>query len=134
VFARLLAQAEGANALVLVAVIEGALAAYGVTERLSRARLPEGWYLGGVVVAPARRRRGIGARLTKERLDWIADRAREAYYFVNGRNRASIDLHARFGFREIVRDLRVPGITFSDGIGLLFRADLPVPAPDGAPA
>ena len=34
--------------------------------------VPRGWYLGGVVVDDAFRRRGIGAALTRSRLDWIA--------------------------------------------------------------
>ena len=124
VFGDLLARARATQAVVLVAEVAGALAGYGAAERLARPGLPEGWYLAGVVVAPALRRRGIGARLTADRLSWIAARAGEAYYFVNERNRASIDLHARFGFRELVRDLRVPGLTFTGGVGLLFRADL----------
>jgi ribosomal protein S18 acetylase RimI-like enzyme len=95
-----------------------------VAERLVRIGLPEGWYLGGVVVDPLQRRRGIGARLTRERLAWIAARAGQAYYFVNERNRASIDLHARLGFRELARDIRVTGLTFTGGVGLLFGLDL----------
>ena len=82
-------------------------------------------YLGGVVVTPTHRRQGIAARLTRARLDWIAARAERAYYFTNERNRASVDLHARFGFQELVRGLQVPGLTFVGGVGLLFGVDLP---------
>ncbi len=85
---------------------------------------PEGWYLGGVIVRPAWRRRGIGAALTAERLAWIAQRAGEAYYFVNARNRASIALHEPFGFVEVTRDFAFPGVTFEGGEGILFRAPL----------
>jgi ribosomal protein S18 acetylase RimI-like enzyme len=124
-FERLLARAESGDAVVRGAWVAEALAGYGTVERLAWEGLPAGWYLGGVVVAPALRRRGIGARLTQERMEWVAERGREAFYFVNARNRASIDLHAPFGFREVARDIRVPGLTFTGGIGLLFRAELP---------
>jgi predicted N-acetyltransferase YhbS len=124
-FERLAQHAAAGRAASFVADVGGEVAAYGTVDFLERAGLPAGWYLGGVVVAPERRRRGIGARLTRERLAWIAARAREAYYFVNSSNRASIDLHAPFGFREIARDLQGPGLTFTGGIGLLFRAELP---------
>jgi ribosomal protein S18 acetylase RimI-like enzyme len=124
-FERRLREAARSETAVRVALVGGRIAGYGVVGRLALPGLPEGWYLGGLVVAPAHRRRGIGARLTRERLEWIGERAREAYYFANERNRASIDLHAAFGFREIARDIRVPGVTFTDGRGLLFVADLP---------
>ena len=124
-FERLLARAERGETAVRGAWVGEAPAGYGTVEHLAWEGLPAGWYLGGVVVSPALRRRGIGARLTQERLDWVAQRGREAFYFVNARNRASIDLHAPFGFREVARDIRVPGLTFTDGIGLLFRAELP---------
>ncbi len=85
---------------------------------------PAGHYLGGVTVDPAFRRRGIAHELTVHRLRWIAERAREAYYFVNALNCASIDLHARLGFVEVTRDFFVPGVSFTGGIGILFRVDL----------
>jgi ribosomal protein S18 acetylase RimI-like enzyme len=85
---------------------------------------PPGWYLLGVVVAPAERRRGVGDVLTRRRLEWIAARATEAYYFVNARNRASIDLHARFGFVAVTRAFSFPGVTFEGDTGILFRAAL----------
>jgi predicted N-acetyltransferase YhbS len=125
VFRRLLLRARAGEARVLVAAVGERVVAYGAAERLALPTLPAGWYLGGVVVTSEMRRRGIGARLTRERLAWIAERDPRAYYFVNERNRASIDLHAAFGFREAMRDLRVPGMTFQGGVGLLFEADLP---------
>jgi len=85
---------------------------------------PEGWYLSGVIVTPADRRRGIGRRLTAARLDWIAERDTCAYYFVNARNLASIDLHREFGFVEVTRDFAYPGASFEGGLGILFRAEI----------
>lgn len=85
---------------------------------------PGGYYFGGVTVRPEFRRRGIGHELTRQRLEWIARRAREAYYFVNAQNRASIDLHAAFGFVELTRDFFIPGASFVGGEGILFRAEL----------
>jgi GNAT superfamily N-acetyltransferase len=131
-FLRLLEKAEALDAHLLVATVDDRVAAYGTVDRLAWPALPQGWYLGGVIVTPSMRRRGIGARLTAERLDWIATQAPQAYYFVNERNRASIDLHAKHGFREIARDIRVPGLTFTGGVGLLFQADLAAPAKTAA--
>lgn len=85
---------------------------------------PEGWYLAGVVVAPGWRRRGVGDRLTAARLEWISRRATRAYYLVNARNTASIDLHRRFGFIEITRRFSFPGVSFVGGEGILFGVDL----------
>ena len=94
---------------------------------------PRGWYLGGVIVAPVYRRRGIGRELTRWRLAWLRERGvTEAWFVVNADNRASIDLHAALGFRELTRDFAQPGVNFSGrGEGILFRLDL---APDGPDA
>jgi aminoglycoside 6'-N-acetyltransferase I len=91
--------------------------------RLSDAA-PVGHYLAGVTVSPDHRRRGIARALTSARMTWIATRANEAYYVVNPRNRASIDLHSRWGFEEVLRAEVLTGVTFSGGIGLLMRARL----------
>src|SRR5262249_19211851 len=87
----------------------------------------EGWYLSGVVVEPAYRRYGIGGQLTRWRMDWLSDKANEVFYFANSLNRASIDLHHKFGFDLILRNIHVPGCLFSGaGEGLRFRASLPL--------
>ena len=121
--------------LLLVARVGEAVVGYGRVAWVrgqcdDQFEVPRGWYLGGVVVDEAFRRRGLGAALTRWRLDWIAGcGAGEAYYFVNSINLASIDLHRNFGFVEVRRDFRVPGTDFSGGgVGLLFRAAL-VPSP-----
>ncbi len=86
---------------------------------------PAGWYLLGLVVDPRERRRGIGAQLTASRTRWIWERAAEAWYFANARNLVSLELHARLGYREVTRDLWVPGVTFDGGVGVLCRATRP---------
>jgi ribosomal protein S18 acetylase RimI-like enzyme len=83
---------------------------------------PPGWYLMGLVVAPEYRRRGVGRALTTARLDAIAARAPEVWYFANARNQASLDLHARLGFVEVTRDFWFPDLTFDGGVGVLARA------------
>jgi len=85
---------------------------------------PSGWYLAGLVVADQQRRRSAGRLLTRARLDWIAERADEAFYFANARNLASIELHREFGFAEVTRDFSFPGANFEGGVGILFRAAL----------
>ena len=68
---------------------------------LDHEEAPKGFYLLGVVVDESFRRQGIGHVLTQMRLDWIRGRADQAYYFANAANEPTIDLHERFGFREV---------------------------------
>jgi ribosomal protein S18 acetylase RimI-like enzyme len=84
---------------------------------------PAGWYLSGLIVAPPYRRRGVGHRLTAVRLEWIRERACAAFYFANARNRVSISLHERFGFRELTRTFSFPGACFEGGVGILFQLE-----------
>lgn len=83
---------------------------------------PKGHYLAGVTVDPGWRRRGVAEALTARRLQWIAQRADEAFFVVNPENHASIALHARWGFKEILRGPQLAGVTFTGGIGVLMRA------------
>jgi ribosomal protein S18 acetylase RimI-like enzyme len=85
---------------------------------------PEGHYLMGLFVRPDSRRLGIGSALVEARLRWIRRRTHEAWYFVNARNEASIELHNRFGFVEVTRAFSFPKVTFGGGEGILFRARL----------
>ena len=127
------ADRDDAGACFLVAVLgagAGAVVGYG------RARYfeprpdapaqvaPAGYYLTGVLVAPAHRRRGIGEELTRARMSWAAGRAEEMWYFTNAGNRASLRLHEALGFAEVTRDFVFPGVTFKGGVGVLCRASL----------
>jgi aminoglycoside 6'-N-acetyltransferase I len=85
---------------------------------------PTGHYLGGVTVDPSWRRRGIAIALTEARVQWISDRADELFYVVNPRNLASIELHRRWSFEEVLRSSRLTGVEFSGGVGILMRAAL----------
>ena len=85
---------------------------------------PRGWYLAGVIVDPAARRRGVALALTRARLAWIAERTDEAFYFCSNRNRVSIALHEHLGFEEQFRGVWMPSCTFTDSVGVLFRAPL----------
>jgi GNAT superfamily N-acetyltransferase len=85
---------------------------------------PEGWYLAGLVVTPRFRRRGVGARLTRARLNWLEARAPFVYSFASALNLASVALHERSGLREVTRDFVHPSAQFTGGVGILFRADL----------
>ncbi len=125
----LASEGMGNSRILLVAECEGAVVGFGKAQYRDadsprEGGLPEGWYLTGVVVDPAFRRRGIGTRLTEARLRWIAERATAAYYFANAGNRVSIALHEHFGFVEIARASEFGGATFVGGEGVLFRAEL----------
>jgi ribosomal protein S18 acetylase RimI-like enzyme len=89
--------------------------------------VPEGGYLLGIVVVPGYRRAGIARALTLSRLEWLRCRTAEAYYFADSSNRVSIAMHAGFGFEEIARNIAYPGVAFTSGVGVLFRARLTPP-------
>ena len=83
---------------------------------------PAGHYLGGVVVAPGFRRRGVGSALTRARMEWIWSRSR--YCFTNEHNTASIRMHQALGFRPVAKLSEVHGVTADDGQSelILFKA------------
>jgi ribosomal protein S18 acetylase RimI-like enzyme len=131
--ASLLRDVESLEHLLVVAEIEDEIVGYGRARSFEPARdapvdtVPPGYYLTGVFVLPGRRGLGIGTALTRARLDWIADRAGEVWFFANARNTASIELHRRFGFEEAERRFSFPGLTFEGGEGILFRLRLDAP-------
>jgi ribosomal protein S18 acetylase RimI-like enzyme len=119
-----------ADRLLLVAEHAGRIIGYGRIMYFRRAAdapadsVPTGYYLVGLVVDAACRRKGVGSGLTRARLVWISGRATEAWYFANARNAASIALHAQLGFREVTREFSFPGLSFDGNEGILFRAVL----------
>lgn len=119
---------EDSRRLVMVAEHDGQVHGYGsatfLEEVAQEGTDSPGWYLTGVVVAPPSRRHGLGHQLTAARLEALARVADTAWYFVNARNRASIALHAKFGFIEHGRAQRIAGVDFTGGVGILFRLDL----------
>ncbi len=121
---------ENLEHLLVVAEIERAIVGYGRARWFEPApdapadTVPRGYYLSGVFVVPDQRERGVGTALTQARLDWIRERATDAWFFANARNTTSIELHRRFGFEEISRRFSFPGLTFDGGEGILFRARL----------
>lgn len=112
----------------VVARVDNRLVGYGRVRYHARSdslpvdSAPRGWYLIGLVVADACRRHGVGSALTRARMEWRRERTGEVWYFANARNPVSIVLHARFGFVEVTRQFSFPGVSFSGGAGVLFRA------------
>jgi ribosomal protein S18 acetylase RimI-like enzyme len=76
---------------------------------------PAGYYLVGLVVDPPWRRRGVASAIIQARLDWVAQRAPEAWYFADVQNLVSIELHERAGFVAVTNDFWFPTVT--DGAG-----------------
>ena len=85
---------------------------------------PSGYYLIGLIVAPAWRRHGIGELLTLDRMRWTAERAHTIWYFANVANGATLDLHQRLGFQEVTRDFTFPRAPLTPGNGVLLKAPL----------
>lgn len=123
-------QVDDPSTLLLVAMAGDQMVGFARAGRIRRPvdasedHVPDGWYLLGVVVVDAWRRRGIGRRLTERRISWIAERADTAYFFANARNRASLDLHRGLGFVEISRRFSANRVQFAGGEGVLCRLDL----------
>lgn len=134
--ASLLEDVESPDRLLVIAEYGTAVIGYGrvllfVPERDAPPRIaPRGYYLMGVVVHPDYQRRGVGAKLTQARLDWISQHSDVAWYFANARNAASIALHASFGFEEVTRSFSYPRVDFEGGEGILFRLRFPGPSAD----
>jgi ribosomal protein S18 acetylase RimI-like enzyme len=130
---RMLDRAHRGAALLLLATVGDVVAGYGSAgyfippEGAPANTVPEGWYLNGVIVCPEYRRCGIGAKLTRARLTWIAQRHSKAFYFASARNLATIDLHKAFGFSELTRDFYYPRVSFEGGVGILFVCE-PIPS------
>jgi ribosomal protein S18 acetylase RimI-like enzyme len=106
--------AEGLPDYVCVAEIDGAVVGYAkcghrAMGALRAENLPDGFYLAGVYTTPRHRRRGVGHRLTLDRLHWIEPRADAAFYSTDTVNEASIALHQEMGFLEVRRDVLPPG-------------------------
>ena len=110
--------------LAVVAEIEGEVVGWAKTHfyREAAGSAPAGHFLGGVNVMPEFRRQGIGSALTRARLDWIFDRASDAWFYTNVHNVSSIAVHAPFGFTEVIRASEFHGVSFEGGVGILFRA------------
>ena len=132
----LLRDLEGHEHRLVVAESEGEVVGYGRARLVEPApdappdTAPAGHYLTGVYVRPEWRRNGVATALTEARLDWIRERAADAWYFANARNTASIALHRRFGFEEVSRRFSFPGLVFEGGRGILFRLTLANPRRD----
>lgn len=103
---------------------DGTVIGYGLAEWLDHESAPAGFYLLGVVVDSSFRRMGVAHAITRLRMDWIRTHADEAFYFANASNSLTIDLHHRFGFREVLRASEISGVTFDGGAGILYRASI----------
>lgn len=112
----------------LVAELDGEIVGFGWLSWLTPVEsggrnAPDGWYLSGVVVAPAFRRRGLGRRLTQARVDWALRQQGVVHYVVAGSNLASRALHASLGFSEVTTDFTLPGTVFGNDDGILCRLE-----------
>ncbi len=129
-FEKYLLDQETSQSVILVAEVPGAIVGFG---KCAYCKPPEGepanaaldgWYLTGVIVAPRFRRRRIGHQLTQARLRWLARRTSKVYYVASAQNRVTIQLHRQLGFVEVTRDFSFPDVTFTGGVGILFKVDL----------
>jgi ribosomal protein S18 acetylase RimI-like enzyme len=101
------ADITGERRQMFVAKANGEVVAYGRVLELAAEEAgpgtPAGYYLGGVLVDPAWRGRGIATALTRARLRWAFARADTVFYVTGAENTASLHLHGALGFQEIKR-------------------------------
>lgn len=111
--------------IVVVAVVDGEIVGVAKTHFHSEpdGAAPAGYYLGGIVVAPDFRRRGVGSDLTRSRLEWIWSRSTRAYFFTDADNTASIGMHEALGFRFVDRFAAIRGVTPDDPASALVLFD-----------
>lgn len=134
VWALRLERSLGADHPLFVAVHDGRVLGYGRVARLTPTasggrNAADGWYLSGVVIDRDHRRRGLARSLTRARCAWVWERADSVYYVVNALHEASRRLHGEFGFQEVTRDFDLPGVYFTEGHGILCRADARTSSP-----
>lgn len=90
-----------------VAKVNGQVVGYGRVLELAAGEAgpgtPAGCYLGGVLVDPAWRGRGVATALTRARLRWAFARTDTVFYVAGADNAASRHLHATLGFQEVKR-------------------------------
>jgi ribosomal protein S18 acetylase RimI-like enzyme len=121
-----------------VAKVNGQVIAYGRAAELAAGEAgpgtPAGYYLSGVLVDPAWRRRGIATALTRARLRWVFARTDEAFYVAGADNTGSLRLHAALGFQEITRFESERSASGVDVLSRLARAAAAPTAPACSPA
>lgn len=86
---------------------------------------PAGTWLTGLVVDPEHRRRGHARRLLALLLAEALPGGDPVWSMTNARNEASLALHARLGFVEVLRAPRMNGEDFEGGEGVLLRVGRP---------
>jgi ribosomal protein S18 acetylase RimI-like enzyme len=101
------ADITGEQRQMFVAKVNSQVVAYGRVLELvadeAGPGTPAGYYLGGVLVEPAWRGRGIATALTRARLRWAFARTGTVFYVTGADNAASLHLHAALGFQETRR-------------------------------
>jgi ribosomal protein S18 acetylase RimI-like enzyme len=125
---KLLADLERDDRYVAVACAESEVVGYGGVFHYDftpqHPTAPTGYYLVGLIVAPAWRRHGIGELLTLDRMRWTAERANEIYYFANLANGATLNLHQTLNFTEVTRNFTFPNAPLQPGTGVLLKSPL----------
>lgn len=114
--------------IICVALIDGIVVGHGKLFRYSKEKhdvefkSPEGWYLNGVIVDSAYRRKGVAKALLSFRESYVLEKeGGELYSIVSAENHPSISYHTTLGF---VEQQRAPGylsVRLKCGEGILFH-------------
>jgi len=82
--------------------------------------LPDGWYLRGIVVLRQYQRNGVASTLTSARLQWLDQRTRNIFCFLDSDEKVQLPLYLRLGFSEVSRNWKFQDPS-RDDTGILLR-------------
>ncbi len=119
---------KDSSSFIFVALKDDLIVGHGKLFRYSKEKhdvefkSPEGWYLNGVIVDSAYRRKGVAKALLSFRESYVLEKeGGELYSIVSAENHPSISYHTTLGF---VEQQRAPGylsVRLKCGEGILFH-------------
>ena len=115
---------QKSNFITIIAEYNSEIVGYSKIVYCEKEDAPKGWYVGGILVQPNFRRRGVGEKLTEKLIEIAKSKTDTLYSFINAQNKSSITLHEKLGFVEFDRRSSIMGVTFEGGVGIFLKKSL----------